>query len=92
VGAESGGPPKVPRGKDPTSQLRLTGLGFELVAAIAGGALLGWWIDKQLDSSPKWLITLSVIGIVGGLYNLIRSALSASRDARVEDEGSRDER
>lgn len=73
--------------------LRLAGLGFELAASIAGGALLGWWIDGQLGSAPKALITLSVVGIVGGLYNLIRTALAAGPggDGRRDDgpEGSR---
>ena len=92
MGADSGGPPKVSRGKNPTSKMWLTGLGFELVGAIAGGALLGWWIDKQPDSAPKALIICSMIGIVGGLYNLIRTALAAGRQAHEEDEAARRER
>lgn len=68
--------------------LRLAGLGFELAASTAGGALLGWWIDRQLGSSPKALITLAAVGILGGLYNLIRTALAASREAAgPKDEG-----
>ena len=61
--------------------LRLAGLGFELAASIAGGALLGWWLDRRLGTAPKLLIALAAIGIVGGLYNVIRVALAASRDA-----------
>jgi len=65
---------------DSRGWMRLAGLGTELMASAAGGALLGWWIDRQLGSSPRALITLSVVGIVGGLYNLIRSELAASRE------------
>lgn len=61
--------------------LRLAGLGFELAASIAGGALLGWWIDRQLGTAPKALIALALVGILGGLYNLVRTALAASREA-----------
>jgi F0F1-type ATP synthase assembly protein I len=70
-------------GERKTSQawLRLAGLGFELAASIAGGALFGWWIDRRLDSAPKALITMTVVGMVGGFYNLIRVALAASRAA-----------
>jgi F0F1-type ATP synthase assembly protein I len=64
--------------KDSRAWLRLSGLGFELAASIAGGALLGWWIDRRLGSSPKALIALSVVGVVGGFYNLIRVALAAT--------------
>jgi len=73
----------VDEGNNPRAWLRLAGLGFELAASIAGGALLGWWIDRQLGSAPKALITLATVGIVGGLYNLIRSALAASRETRA---------
>ena len=61
--------------------LRLAGLGFELAASIAGGGLLGWWLDGRFGTAPRWLLTGLGIGIVGGLYNLIRAALAASRDA-----------
>lgn len=61
--------------------LRLAGLGFELAASIAGGGLLGWWLDRRFDSSPAWLLTGLGIGIVGGLYNVVRAALAASREA-----------
>ena len=76
-------------GERKTSQawLRLAGLGFELAASIAGGALLGWWLDRRLGSAPKALITLTVVGVVGGLWNLIRTALAATRAAAREDGG-----
>lgn len=71
--------------------LRLAGSGFELAASIAGGALLGWWIDRRLGSAPKALITLAAVGIVGGLFNLIRTALAASRTPSSAASGERDE-
>ncbi|HEX9801165.1 MAG TPA: AtpZ/AtpI family protein [Thermoanaerobaculia bacterium] len=67
---------------DSKGWLRLAGLGVELAASIGGGALLGWWIDRRAGSSPRWLAILAGVGAVGGLYNLIRTALAASREAR----------
>ena len=64
--------------QDSRAWMRLSGLGFELAASIAGGALLGWWIDRQLGSSPKALIALTAVGALGGFYNLLRAALAAT--------------
>jgi len=72
--------------------MKLAGLGFELAASIAGGAGIGWWIDRQLGSAPKALITLSIVGIVGGLYNLIRAALAAAPKSSGDGDGPEEER
>jgi F0F1-type ATP synthase assembly protein I len=66
---------------DPGSWIRLAGLGFELAASVGGGAMLGWWLDRQLGSSPRALIIASAVGAVGGIYNLVRSALAAGRES-----------
>ena len=68
-------------GKASRDWMRLAGLGFELAASIAGGALIGWWIDRRLGTAPRALMILSGVGVVGGLYNLIRTALAAGREA-----------
>lgn len=73
----------------PRAWLRLAGLGFELAASIAGGALIGWWIDRRLGTAPKALIALTAIGLVGGFYNLIRAALAASKEAEASDRAGR---
>jgi F0F1-type ATP synthase assembly protein I len=72
--------------------MRLAGLGFELAAAIAGGALLGWWIDRELGTAPRAILTLTAIGVVGGLYNLIRTALAAGRAEEAKAHAAREER
>lgn len=64
---------------DSRAWMRLAGLGFELAASIAGGVLIGWWIDRELGWSPKATVGLGLVGLVGGMYNLIRTALRSSR-------------
>lgn len=64
----------------------LAGAGFEIAAAVGGFAALGWWIDRRRDSAPWGLLIGALLGLVGGLYNLIKSSLAASRRAREEDE------
>ncbi len=55
---------------------RLAGLGFELFGVLFGFILLGSWIDRSYDTSPRGVLICAILGIAGGLYNLIRSALS----------------
>jgi F0F1-type ATP synthase assembly protein I len=75
-------------GRDPgqkTKLYRLSGIGFELLGSIMGGGVLGWYYDRELGTSYG-LITGLTIGIVGGLYNLIRRSLRIVQDEskRVE--------
>jgi ATP synthase protein I len=75
---------------DRTSGLRLTGVGIEFAAAVAGLSLLGYWIDRHFGSSPWGLLIGAGIGLVGGTYNLIRAALAGGRrsgDGRREPPG-----
>jgi F0F1-type ATP synthase assembly protein I len=66
--------------------LRYSGVGLELAGAIGGLALVGYWIDGHYGTSPWGILGGVVIGMVGGLYNLVRESLDAVREARVDDE------
>lgn len=55
----------------------LAGIGLELAAAVAGGALLGLWIDRHYGSAPWGAVIGGLVGIVGGLYNFVRQARKA---------------
>lgn len=87
--------PKSGDGKAPWQ--RLTGLGFELFGAVLGFSLLGFWIDWHFDTRPWGLLICVILGLVGGLYNLIRTSLSAlnptprSGGSRREDRDSGDD-
>jgi ATP synthase protein I len=60
------------------SSMRLAGLGVELAAGLGAAVLLGYWIDRRFGTSPWGLLTCAAIGIVGGLYNVIRQAVQES--------------
>lgn len=62
----------------------LAGAGFEIAAAVGGGAAFGWWIDRQRDSAPWGLLIGALLGLGGGLYNLVRAALRTGREAEAE--------
>lgn len=55
--------------------MRLANIGVELAAAVIGLSLLGYWIDCQLKTGPWGLLICAILGIVGGLYNLVRKAV-----------------
>ena len=58
---------------------RMAGLGFELAAAIVGFALFGYWVGGYLGSAKWGVVIGSLLGIFGGMYNLIRAASGTSR-------------
>ena len=55
----------------------LAGQGFELAGAVLGFALVGYWIGRYYGDARIGLLIGAVLGIVGGLYNLIRASLRA---------------
>jgi F0F1-type ATP synthase assembly protein I len=65
--------------------VKYSGVGLELAGATAGLALVGYWIDSKYGTAPWGLVVGVLVGIVGGLYNLIRESLAAMREARNDD-------
>ena len=43
-----------------------------LIGGLAGGALIGWVLDRWLGTSPLLLILLLILGTVGGFWNIIK--------------------
>ncbi len=58
----------------------LSGIGFELVAAVGGFMLVGYWWDRHFGSRPWGLLTGAALGLIGGTYNLIRKSLAAFKE------------
>lgn len=74
--------PEEPRQGSTESKgwVRLSSIGFELAAAVAGFTLAGYWWDLHYGTSPWGILIGVVLGLVGGMYNLIRQSLIASRN------------
>jgi F0F1-type ATP synthase assembly protein I len=66
--------------------VKYSGAGLELAGATAGLALLGYWIDHRFGTAPWAILVGVVIGIGGGLYNLVKTSLAAMREAGDDDE------
>jgi len=52
----------------------------ELVAAVFVAIFIGWYIDKLLGTKPIFLIILLLVGIVAGIFNVVRSAKMINKD------------
>lgn len=60
----------------PRNALRLASVGVELAATVGVGCLLGYWIDYKFPRAEPWgLVICAMIGVIGGVYNLIRHAV-----------------
>ena len=53
----------------------------ELVVGLFVGGLLGWQLDKWLDTSPVLLIICFLLGAAAGIWNVIRVALEMQSNA-----------
>jgi F0F1-type ATP synthase assembly protein I len=65
--------------------VRHAGIGLELAGAVAGFALIGYWIDSRYETSPWGLVVGVVLGLGGGLYNFVKQSLQATREAQEDD-------
>jgi len=78
-------------GKQPNSR-RLRGIGFEFAAAVAGFVLIGYWVGKYFDRAETGIVIGAVLGLIGGMYNLIRATMAASRGAAYRKRNSNSEK
>lgn len=46
--------------------------GIEVVAGVGGGLLLGWGLDRWLDTAPLFLIVFFILGAAAGVLNAYR--------------------
>ena len=73
------------------SKFRLAGMGLELAGSVIGGCVIGWYIDRQFEIEQRYgLLTGAIIGIVGGMYNLVRQSLSTIKNEQKHRDESKD--
>ncbi len=59
---------------------KMGGLGMEVAAQVAAGAVLGWLYDRWRGTGTTGILGGSVIGIAVGLGNMIRGAVKLHRE------------
>jgi len=62
----------LPDGKPPGGEFLTAGL--ELGVTVLILVLVGWWMDGKLGTSPLFILLGCFIGIVGGLFRLVKKA------------------
>ncbi len=87
-------PPEVDSGQKDGEQStllllgRLTGFGWYVAISIAGGALLGVWLDRHFDTAPALMLAGLAVGIAVAALGLVRlmRAFSGRATARNDAE------
>lgn len=64
----------APQTADPSAIARGFRLSAELVAGVLVGFGIGWLLDRWLGTSPWGLMVFLMLGFVGGVLNVVRSA------------------
>jgi len=52
--------------------LRATTIGWEIAIPIVGGPLLGFFLDRQYGTSPRWTLILLGVGILSAVAAVVR--------------------
>lgn len=59
-------------------------LGMQLAVTIVLMVFLGKWLDNKFDTSPWFIISLSLFGVIAGMYNFLKVALSANKSKKKQ--------
>lgn len=77
-------PPGGPGGNEGPSLWRTLGqlstLGIAMVAAVAIGLAMGYWLDRWLGTTPWLTMLFALLGIVAGFLNFFRDVKRAGRE------------
>jgi F0F1-type ATP synthase assembly protein I len=60
---------------DPRSQRRILLLAAGMTGSVAGGMILGYFIDQRYDTEPRWTVILGITCLASALYQLVRESL-----------------
>jgi F0F1-type ATP synthase assembly protein I len=66
--------------KDSSPVSRFAFAGTSLALTVVLLVLLGAWLDRRWNSSPWGALVGGIVGIVGGLYNLVKEVMHDSSD------------
>jgi ATP synthase protein I len=56
-------------------------LATEMIAGVAVGGFIGWWLDWVLGTGPIFLVVFLLLGGAAGIVNVVRNAQRAQSQA-----------
>ncbi len=60
-------------------------LGTDFIASIVTGFLIGYWIDKWLQTTPFFLILFIILGFLAGCRTIFKAMTSQPPDHKKEE-------
>lgn len=80
---------QMPNDRDNAARSKAMGIAFriatDLVAGVAVGGFLGWFLDSLLGTAPILLVVFLLLGIAAGLRNSVRAARKLQETANPRD-------
>ena len=62
-----------PKTKNVNNFLKFSGMGIQMALTIAIFAGIGYWLDGKTETKqPYWTAAMSLIGVFGGIFSVIR--------------------
>jgi ATP synthase protein I len=56
-------------------------LSTELIAGVAVGGFIGWWLDRVFGTAPFLMVLFLLLGGAAGIINVVRSAQKRQAEA-----------
>lgn len=72
-------------------ELKASTLGWEISIPIIGGPLLGVWIDGLRRTAPRYTLIFLMLGILTGVYFLVRYIVAEYREMKREEEEQKED-
>ena len=76
---KTGGEPGSNPGQTGISGLELAGAGFQFAAILVLSSLAGIWVDRQIGTSPWFLIVLVFLGAAAAFYSFYHKLMKGQR-------------
>ncbi len=59
-------------------------LGLDFAITIGLFALLGYWLDGKYNTTPMWILILSLFGIVVAFYKFFKVVLRKKKETQIK--------